>query len=450
VGELLHGADREARSVLWDVGSLDAVGLAVGWADFASASAAALAAIPHPGLSTALVSVKLDSHAKAVGRLALPEAMADRRLERATALTWRAHALLSANATPAATLDEARRRDADAARLRIVQTVYVAAHGVSLALREATKDAEPLARLKALGRQVDAMERVTGSYVQRHASAFAGEHPTHPEAGSLAEALTQWNLTAHQALEHQDVSTADVVGIARTNAGLMLSATVIISAAAERGIIDRVDSATRLSPGLDAATTAWTALGKDWHDSRLASPKAHANLETLAAGSQLHQALREITRDGSGWASPALIASRTDLAATVRDLAHAATGIADLARRYSSLPGELAREGRLKLPARHLVELEKRAYTGLMGDKASALELPVSPSELAQNRSVRPTPRLVARLEALAQITVARSDASGLALTKSARPLSKLEMARVTKHTAIASLPAQAEPSVGW
>lgn len=447
VGELLHGADRQARDVLWDAGHLDAERLAVAWADFACASATALAAIPNPALSTALVCVKLGSHAKTVGRLPLPASTPDPRLERAAALTWRAQSLLSTYATRAATLGDAQRRDADAARLRIIQTVYIAAHGVSLALREATAHGRPPSCLRALGQQVDAIEQVTGSYVQRHAAAFAGEHTMTPEAGALAEALGQWNLAAHQSLDNPDVSTADLIGIARTNAALLLSTGVIIAAAGEAGLVNPVDLATRVTPGLDAAVTAWTALAQDWQDSRLATANQRARIDTLAADSQLHQALREITRNGSGWASPALIASRADLALAVRDLAHATSGVADLARRYTAVPGDLAHAGRLSLPARHLVDLENRAHASRFAEHGSTPKLPVSSSDVAHNRDVPPTPRLLARLEALARRTVTRMDASCVAVAMIGRPAGRPEVSRAQWPTAYARPPAAIAPS---
>lgn len=340
--------------------------------------------------------------------------------------------MLTAYATPAATMGDARRLDADAARLRIIQTVYVAAHGVSLAVREAAANGAPLSGLRAVGRHVDAIERVTGSYVQRHAAAFAGEHTMRPEAGTLAEALAQWNLTAHRALESDQVSTADVVGVARSNAALMLSTSVIIAAAGQAGLVNEVDRVTRISPGLETSVTAWMALAQGWQNSRLATSNPRASLDTLAAGNQLHQALHDITRDGSGWASPALIASRTDLAPTVKDLAHAATGVADIASRYVSLPGELARAGQLTLPARHLVELENRAYARRFADKVSTPELPVASSDLTQNRSVPPTPRLLAQLEALAQRIVTGMNASFESLAKTGRNAAKPELSRAS------------------
>lgn len=164
-----------------------------------------------------------------------------------------------------------------------------------------------------------------------------------------------------RALAREGISAADVVGIARTNAGLMLATNVVLTAAGERGLVDKAELATRISPWLEATVSAWVALAQEsWQESRLTTPQPRADLETLAAGSQLHQVLREITRDGSGWASPALISSRTDLAATVRDLVQAATGAADMAERYTRLPGESAAADSLTMPARHLAELENR------------------------------------------------------------------------------------------
>ena len=68
--------------------------------------------------------------------------------------------------------------------------------------------------------------------------------------------------------------------------------------------------------------------------------------------------LSEITRDGNGWAAPALIAERVhlgDVAVLLRDAARASVNRAD---RFAELPIELAQAGQLHAPARLLATIE--------------------------------------------------------------------------------------------
>jgi hypothetical protein len=83
------------------------------------------------------------------------------------------------------------------------------------------------------------------------------------------------------------------------------------------------------------------------------------SLAGVAASAQLHQALDEITRDGNGWATPALIAEREHLADVAGLLRDAVAASSSRAERFAELPAELAAAGYLRAPARLLAATER-------------------------------------------------------------------------------------------
>ena len=75
------------------------------------------------------------------------------------------------------------------------------------------------------------------------------------------------------------------------------------------------------------------------------------SLAGVEASAQLHRALGQITRDGNGWATPALIAERVHLADVAVLLRDAAMASLNRAERFAELPSELADAGYLHAPA---------------------------------------------------------------------------------------------------
>lgn len=93
----------------------------------------------------------------------------------------------------------------------------------------------------------------------------------------------------------------------------------------------------------------------------------------------------EITRDGNGWAAPALIAERVHLADVAGLLRDAIAASGSRAERLAELPSELAGAGQLHAPARLLAAMECRAG-------GRGLESAVRTTDIANKRIVAVQP----------------------------------------------------------
>ncbi len=113
---------------------------------------------------------------------------------------------------------------------------------------------------------------------------------------------------------------------------------------------------------------------------------------------RLHRALGEITRDGNGWATPALIADRVHLADVSGLLRDAATASVNRAERFAELPTELAHAGQLHAPARLLAALESR----LIG-RGPEPESAVRTTDVANRRIIVVRPEQAAVATAMAR-----------------------------------------------
>jgi len=101
--------------------------------------------------------------------------------------------------------------------------------------------------------------------------------------------------------------------------------------------------------------------------------------------------LNEITRDGNGWATPALIAERVHLAQVAVLLRDAIAATGRCAERLAELPAELAHAGQLHAPARLLAAMECRpSGRGLEPESA------VRTTDVANKRIVAVRPKQTA------------------------------------------------------
>lgn len=372
VGELLRDADRLARDLLLDLGPDDAPGLLRAWGETVQSARDLWRAMPVPGYTRdgrldADVMDRLDTHAQQMHRSQLRAGWPgpgpdDERLLRIAETFTRACDLVERFHRPVAQPGrrETARADTAAARMRVVHALHVAGHGVLVAVRhhldaETRRTAGPrdLKTTRAIPRSLEArrrlevFERLVGAYVGgRYVAAVSGEHrPPLEEHDRLRTALVAWDIHTHRVLAY-DPTPANVALLARTQAYLMTTTSVLLNAAASAGDLP-AEQTSRCVPALEAAQTAWADVATSW--GRLAGPgPIRSDRELLAAADEVRAALVEVTHGGSTLATPTLIAARVDLPEVVHVLQQASAAAVDLAHVLRDASEDL----QLQVPAR--------------------------------------------------------------------------------------------------
>ena len=379
VQELLADSAREVRSIMWDVTALDGPALAAAWPAFAVHAGAALAAVPPPDPATQLLAGRMQGPRPRPNRWGPPvDAEPDPHLSAAGDALAAVADLVQRHATPPKTAQAAR--DADLARRRIVECLFIASHATALGLHEhATRlrparpgiaFEQPGVQLAVAGATLAKSRRLASELdtLQAHAAHYlAGAPGREPLRGSehfvdpdrLPHVLAAWEVTALRVLHASPPSVRDLAGVAHAEQALLVHTMVILNAAAQAAVIDLAGFTRQIVPRLGDAHLAWGDVAASWPAQMTTSaPPALLGVE---ASAQLHQALGEITRDGNGWAAPTLIAQRVHLGEVTGQLRDALGAGGACAERFAELPGELARAGQLRAPARLLAAMDPHA-----------------------------------------------------------------------------------------
>jgi hypothetical protein len=135
-------------------------------------------------------------------------------------------------------------------------------------------------------------------------------------ATRLETALAVWEVQAHRTLA-ANPDSADLVRVARVQALITSTASIITEAAATTGHIDR-NLLQWLAPTLEANQVAWSRLAKRWGE--LTSPASRTDPALVAAASEVRAAIAATAATQNGWATPDQLASRVDLVNTVKTL----------------------------------------------------------------------------------------------------------------------------------
>ena len=344
VGELLLDADLTARASLWDPRPEQAKDQARSWGELAEAAADLWASIPDPSADPSMS--RIAELARGLHRTHLRAGWpgpgpGDPHLESIATSLARAAELVQARRHPTAPLSREGNLDADGARTRIMHTLYVATHGAGVALRNHLADlqrrldarqaipaGDSLQHARDTMRRLDSAERLAGTYLHgRWPAALTGEHRDHPEQARVAAALARWDLQAHRTLAGPP-TTPNLEWIARIQQGFVITTAVVGAAAAHQGQLDPSDVA-RTRPALTDLEHAWAALAGDL--AQLHGRHRVIDPALLLAGREVQAALREITHQHAGYATPAAMASRADLAHTLGSLRASLTAGVDLA-----------------------------------------------------------------------------------------------------------------------
>jgi hypothetical protein len=237
-----------------------------------------------------------------------------------------------------------------------MHTLYVAAHGTAVALSAyvgelqhrlevGTRRRQPMAERPTILEITEAQGMIArfGGFEQLAAAYMFGQPPPSGDPGQLRAvapatrletALAAWEVQAHRTLA-ANPDSADLVRVARVQALIATTTSIITEAAATTGHIDP-DPLQRLAPTLEANQVAWSRLAKRWGE--LTSPAGRTDPALVAAASEVRAAIAATAATQNGWATPDQLASRVDLINTVKtlhlsmiasvDIAHVARGTA--------------------------------------------------------------------------------------------------------------------------
>ena len=186
VGELLLDADFTTRQVLMDATGQDAQAMLRTWGEVVKSASELWATLPRPAGGTSpidgatmarLETISQSMHRDQVRRGWPGDGPADERLLHVAETFTRAAGLIDRRGAHIGATDPAVRADLDAARMRIMHTLYVGAHSVGVAVQQHVADVGVSTRgrsdreSRAVPRGQDAInrlaafEQLAGAYV---------------------------------------------------------------------------------------------------------------------------------------------------------------------------------------------------------------------------------------------------------------------------------------------
>jgi hypothetical protein len=219
-----------------------------------------------------------------------------------------------------------------------MHTLYVAAHGTAVALAAHVTDLQH--RLSAGQRhrqplterptaleitaaqdmiaRFDGFEQLAGGYLFGLPPTTAKPDQVRETAAAtrLETALAAWEVQAHRTLANNP-DPADLVRVARVQALITSTTSVLTEAAARNGHIDN-EILQRLAPALEANQVAWSRAAKRWGE--LTNPASRTDIALVAAASEVRAAIAAAATNPTGWATAEQLASRLDLPDAVKTL----------------------------------------------------------------------------------------------------------------------------------
>jgi hypothetical protein len=398
VGELLQDASRQVRSILWEVTALDGPALGAAWPAFAARDA--LAAVPLNDPATRLLIDRAAGPRPRPNQWGPPvDAEPDPHLIRAGQALAAVADLLKRHARPARSLEA--QHDADLARQRIAECLFVGSHATALGLLEHASRLQPAragfafdrpekrlavnganrAQSRRLASELATFEAHIAHHLARQPAREPRQAARDIDLDRLAKAAAQWEVSALRVLHAQPPSVRDLAGIAHTEQALLVHTAVLLNVTARTSAIDSGDFDRQIRPRLEGAQVAWGDVAASW-PAQMSTP-APPSIAGVEASAQLHRALDEITRNGNAWATPAQLAERVHLAEVVVLLRDVVEASGSRAERFAELPAELARAGHLQAPARLLAAMERHA-----NGRESETESAVRTTDVANRRIV--------------------------------------------------------------
>src|SRR5829696_2653278 len=338
VGELLADGEQLARETLLDATPDHAPAMVRSWNQLVGAAAELWAILPPaPDSPSGLDPMeRLQAVGEAIGRTVTAghwpgQGPTDEQLTQIADNLTRARHLIEPHDRPSQPAPPGTQRDIEDLRGQLMHTLYVAAHGTAVALGAHVTDLQH--RLEAAGRRrqplaewptaleitaaqgmiarFDGFEQLAGAYLFGLPATSANPDQVRQAAPAtrLETALAGWEVQAHRTLaNHPD--PADLVRVARVQALITSTTSVLTEAAAEKGHLD-TDLVQRLAPALEANQVAWSRVAKRWGE--LTNPASRTDPTLVAAASEVRAAIAAAATNPTGWATPDQLARRDPL-----------------------------------------------------------------------------------------------------------------------------------------
>lgn len=465
VGELLRDADHLARTLLLDLDADHAAPLVRSWptlVDVAAAAWNAVNAVANRPTATMAAAADQPPPIDDTDPMRRLDAVTDGIASTLATARWpgpgrgspvvdeisghlhRVAQLLEHHGTDLPVHRPDVRADIAAAQMRLMHTVYLAAHATTSSLQmhgrrlhdNPSEDRRPLPLASAglpyavgpTGRWVQRIgvcEGIAGRYVRRThggpAAALAGEAiPPPDEPDRLQRALAHWDIQVHRTLA-ADPSPHNLVLASRTQAFIAAATMPILAALDHAGRVgDDSGDVAELTAAIEVAASAWNQLASRWSD--LVAPETRADPNLADAAAQLRAAGREVTHSPTGKASPELVASRVDVVRIVGGLGSALAAAVDVAH----VVRDVALSQDLTGPARPL-SIRAHNDTEAANERRGRGEpeqdvLWVTPQDVLNNKPV-PLPRPVAEnLASAARAALAASSSAAAVAGASLEP----------------------------
>lgn len=476
VGEMLHDADHLARHLLMDVTGDDAGHLLRSWPTLVDAASQLWEALPgrtrNPAKRDLPMQRLIATTSTFTDSLARPGSWPGNGpphtgVDQISETLSTAGLLIARYGTDMPTHQTRTARDIDATRARVMHTLYVTAHAITVALNSHGRDLVrnshrqgrpiPLSIIHtayavpptvAWTQRVTRCENLAHSYlIGRFVTTAHGEAARSPdEYDRIPRALAWWDIQAHRTLAH-DPSAANLVLITRCQS-LIAGASLTLLVAAGRGQTHDVDATPHLeraAPAITQVAASWSQLGSRWHD--LTRPSDRLDQALVRAAAEVRAAYRELTHNVTTQASAEDIVTRPGLGIGVAASLDALAASSELAHGVA----EHAHRTDLTGPAR---VLSRRAHddvaAGLTTADLDDDQVWVSPVDIVAKRQVcLPPPVVESLLRVSAEVAQHAMSASTAAQIQSQSRTSNIaDDVATTEGRFPAAAPAPAPPTV--
>ncbi len=344
VGELLADSDELARETLLDTTPDHAPAMVRSWNQLVRSAAELWAVLPSAPDSPSELdpTERLRPVGQAIGRSMTAghwpgQGPTDERLTQIAHNLSRAQQLVEPHGHHPQQATPETQSDIQDLHGQLMHTLCVAAHGTLVALgahvadlqhrlaagaRRRRRLAERPTALEITAAQdmiarFDGFEQLAGAYLFGLPATSANPDQVRQAAPTRLEtALAAWEVQAHRTLANNP-DPADLVRVARVQALITSTTSVLTEAAARKGQIDG-HVLQRLAPALEANQVAWSRAAKRWGE--LTNPASRTDIGLVAAASEVRAAIAAAATNPTGWATPDQLASRFELPETVKTL----------------------------------------------------------------------------------------------------------------------------------
>lgn len=371
VGELIDRANVLARALMYDAPQTDGRAMLRAWGEVVEGASDLWSRLPKgsdvPGAGKEVID-QLGRSARTLHRAAGGAREVDSTLQEIGQVFTQAADLITQNGVAErrepTRWTAAQLRDSFAARVSIMHTLYVASHAVSVGLSENASAEKFDARLRSnqrtsaeeLRHRILGVEQVAHSYINGHyPQALAGKHREPVDDTRFPSAIASWDVYAQRALTQQP-STHAMARVAEAAFAASTHSHRLWRVGVETGHIDPRVFETEIAPALETMIEKWGEAHTRFKE--LTHPYETSPAPLREAGWELVDAMREVTADSLGPATPTDISRRVDIPSLVRSLHRFHATVAGV----GALFHETARDATLLVDARAANDMIRAAF----------------------------------------------------------------------------------------